>query len=234
MKTRQKLKKVWQARRSRKGFPGLYLTVSLSLLIVATLLFGAIAVATHDPITIFDAQFSAWLQANRIETLTRFMLLVTSLHSMSGVTVMTLAASGYLWFRRLRIWTVTLVLAVFGGMVLNFLLKNLFLRPRPHFNHPILTLTSYSFPSGHTMMATVFYGTLCALALSKVHRWQWRALAILGAALLILLVGLTRIYLGAHFLTDVLAAIAEGLAWLAFCLITFETIRRRQQHSSQS
>jgi membrane-associated phospholipid phosphatase len=234
VKTRQKLKKVWQARRSRKGFPGLYLTVSLSLLIVATLLFGAIAVATHDPITIFDAQFSAWLQANRIETLTRFMLLVTSLHSMSGVTVMTLAASGYLWFRRLRIWTVTLVLAVFGGMVLNFLLKNLFLRPRPHFNHPILTLTSYSFPSGHTMMATVFYGTLCALALSKVHRWQWRALAILGAALLILLVGLTRIYLGAHFLTDVLAAIAEGLAWLAFCLITFETIRRRQQHSSQS
>jgi membrane-associated phospholipid phosphatase len=237
VKTRSaKLKKVWQALLSRKGFPGPYLTASLFLLIVATWLFGAIAedVATHDPITIVDARFSAWLQTHQIETLTRFMLLVTSLHSMLSVIVMTLAASAYLWFRRLRIWTVTLMLAVFGGMVLNFLLKNLFLRPRPHFNDPILTLTSYSFPSGHTMMATVFYGTLCALALSKMRSWQWRALAILVATLLVLLVGFSRIYLGAHFLSDVLAAIAEGLAWLAFSLIAVETIRRRQERSSQS
>jgi undecaprenyl-diphosphatase len=75
---------------------------------------------------------------------------------------------------------------------------------------------------------------LCALALSQVRRWQWRLLAILGAALLVLLVGFSRIYLGAHFLSDVLAAIAEGLAWLAFSLIAVETIRRRQERSSQS
>ena len=237
MKTRsEKLKQSWQALLSRKGFPGLYLTVSLFLLIVATWLFGGIAedVATQDPITLVDARFSTWLHTRGFEPLTRFMLLVTSLHSGLSVTVMTLAVAAYLWFRRLRIWTVTLMLAVFGGMALNFLLKNLFLRPRPHFNDRILTLTSYSFPSGHTMMATVFYGTLCALALSQVRRWQWRLLAILGAALLVLLVGFSRIYLGAHFLSDVLAAIAEGLAWLAFSLIAVETIRRRQERSSQS
>lgn len=116
------------------------------------------------------------------------------------------------------------MLAVFGGMALNFLLKNLFLRQRPHFNDAILTLTSYSFPSGHTMMATVFYGTLCALAASRTRDWRCRALAIFGAAILISLVGFSRIYLGAHFLSDVLAAIAEGLAWLAFCLIAVEVI----------
>ena len=235
MKTRsEKLKNLWQALLSKEGFPGSYLTVSLLLLIVSIWLFGGIAedVATQDPITLVDARFSAWLHTRAFEPLTSFMLLVTHLHSGLSVTVMTLAVSGYLWVRRLRIWTITLMLAVFGGMALNLLLKNLFLRPRPHFNDHILTLTSYSFPSGHTMTATVFYGTLCALVLSQVRRWQWRVLAILGAALLVLLVGFSRIYLGAHFLSDVLAAIAEGLAWLAFSLIAVETIRRRQERSS--
>jgi membrane-associated phospholipid phosphatase len=226
----EKLKKFWQLRLSPKGFPGLYLTVILLVLVAATWLFGAIAedVATHDPLTIIDARFSAWLHARAFEPVTRFMLLVTALHSMLSVTVMTLAGSTYLWVRRLRIWTLTLILAVFGGMLLNFLLKIVFVRPRPRFDNPILTLTTYSFPSGHTLMATVFYGTCCALVLSRASRWQWRALAILGAALLILLVGLSRIYLGVHYLSDVAAAIAEGLAWLAFCLIAVEAIRRRQ------
>ena len=230
----EKMKKFRPTLLSKKVFPGLYLTVSLFLLIVSIGLFGGIAedVATQDPITLVDVRFSTWLHTRAVEPLTTFMLLVTSLHSGLGVTVMTLAVSAYLWFRRLRIWTVTLILAVFGGMALNFLLKNLFLRPRPHFNDPILTLTTYSFPSGHTMMATVFYGTLCALVLSKARRRQWRVMAILGAALLVLLVGFSRIYLGAHFLSDVLAAIAEGLAWLAFCLIAVETVRRRQERSS--
>lgn len=226
----EKLKKFWQLRLSPKGFPGLYLTVILLVLVAATWLFGAIAedVATHDPLTIIDARFSAWLHARAFEPVTRFMLLVTALHSTLSVTVMTLAGSTYLWVRRLRIWTLTLMLAVFGGMLLNFLLKIVFVRPRPRFDNPILTLTTYSFPSGHTLMATVFYGTFCALVLSRASRWQWRALAILGAALLILLVGFSRIYLGVHYLSDVAAAIAEGLAWLAFCLIAVEAIRRRQ------
>src|SRR5437773_7797728 len=136
----EKMKRFQPALLSKKVFPGLYLTVSLVLLIVSIWLFGRIAedVATHDPITLVDARFSTWLHARAFEPLTTFMLLVTSLHSGLGVTVMTLAVSAYSWFRRLRIWTVTLMLAVFGGMALNFLLKNLFLRPRPHFNDPML------------------------------------------------------------------------------------------------
>jgi len=227
----ERLKKFWQARLSPEGFPGLYLAVSLLVLIVAAWIFGAIAedVATRDPITIVDARLSEWLHGHAVEPLTTLMLLLTHLHSGWGVTVMTLAASAYLWIRGLRIWTFTLTVAVFGSMLLNFLLKNLFLRPRPHFNDPILTLTSYSFPSGHTMMATVLYGTLGALAASGARDWRCRALAIFGAAILISLVGFSRIYLGAHFLSDVLAAIAEGLAWLAFCLIAVEAIRRRRE-----
>ena len=61
-------------------------------------------------------------------------------------------------------------------------------------------------------MATVFYGTLCLLVASRTRHWRWRVLTIALAGLMILLVGFSRIYLGAHYLSDVLAAIAEGLA----------------------
>jgi membrane-associated phospholipid phosphatase len=224
----QKLKRFVQVRLSSKGFPGLYLPLALLTLIAATWLFGAIAedVVTGDPLTVVDVRFSAWLHAHSAATLTNVMRIVTYAHSPLGVSIMTIALSAYWWARRLRYWVLTFILAVFGGMLLNVFLKHLFLRPRPYFDNPILTLTTYSFPSGHTMMATVFYGTLCAFVVSVARNWLWRTLAISIALFMIALVGFSRIYLGVHYLSDVLAAIAEGLAWLASCLITVATIRR--------
>ena len=211
--------------------PSWVIYLVLTILIGSVWAFGAIAedVVTHDPLTVVEARFSAWLQHHSVHTLTRFLLLITRLHSLLGVTVMTLAVSAYLWIKRLRIWVLTLMLAVFGGMLLNLLLKHVFVRQRPHFDNPLLVLTTYSFPSGHTVMATVFYGTLCALVVSRTRRWLWRVLTIAAAAFLVLLVGFSRIYLGAHYLSDVLAAIAEGLAWLAFCLISIEELKRRRK-----
>ena len=203
----------------------------LIILIVAAWVFGAIAedVLTNDPLTIVDARFSAWLQGHAIDSLTRCMLLITQLHSLLGVTVMTFAVCAYLWIKRLRIWILKLTLAVFGGMLLNLLLKHVFARQRPHFENPVLVLTTYSFPSGHTVMATVFYGTLCALIVSRCRHWFQRVLTIAVAAFLVLLVGFSRIYLGAHYLSDVVAAIAEGLAWLAFCLVLVDELKRRRK-----
>jgi len=207
------------------------LILVLLMLLVGTCVFGAIAedVVTHDPLTIVDVQLSVWLHEHSVPSLTRCMLLISQLHSLLGVTVMTLAVSAYLWIKRLRMWILTLMLAVFGGMLLNLCLKQIFARQRPHFDNPFLVLTTYSFPSGHALVATVFYGTLCALIVSRCRRWVWRMLTIVVAALLVLLVGFSRIYLGAHYLSDVLAAIAEGLAWLAFCLISVEELKRRRK-----
>jgi undecaprenyl-diphosphatase len=218
-----------KARLSSRKSSGLYLTLVLIMLIVAAWIFGAIAedVVTHDPLTIVDARFSAWLHAHSLNSLTRVMLLITRVHSVLGVTVMTLAVSAFIWTKRLRFWVLKLLLAVFGGMLLNLLLKHVFVRQRPHLDNPLLTLTTYSFPSGHTLMATVFYGTLCVLVGSRVRHWRWRVLAIAVAGFMILLVGFSRIYLGAHYLSDVLAAIAEGLAWLAFSLIAVGELQRR-------
>jgi membrane-associated phospholipid phosphatase len=225
------LKKFVRARLSTENSAGLFLTLLLLLLIVAACVFGAIAedVVTGDPLTITDARFSAWLHEHSVASLTRFLLVVTHIHSTLGVTAMTLAVCAYLWIKRLRVQVLILTLAVFGGMLLNALLKRVFVRPRPKFENPLLTLTSYSFPSGHTMMATVFYGTLCFVVMTRVRGWRRRALASFVSAFLILLVGFSRIYLGVHYLSDVLAAIAEGLAWLAFCVIAVEEFMRRRK-----
>ncbi len=223
---------------SSKETSGLFLTIALFLLVTAALIFGAIAedVVTREPLTLLDARFSVWLEVHRVGWLTRCLLLVTRLHSSLGVTVTTFAVCGYLWVKGLRLWVLRFLLAVFGGMGLNFLLKHLFVRARPRFQTPLLTLSSYSFPSGHTLMATVFYGALCALLLSRAGKWGWgrRAPIVVATGFAVLTVGFSRIYLGAHYLSDVLAAIAEGVAWLAFSLIVVEEVKRRLKWDQQN
>ena len=77
----------------------------------------------------------------------------------------------------------------------------------------------------------MFYGLLAAYLVTHVVEWSWRVLIVLSAFLIIVLVALSRVYLGAHFLSDVLGAFAEGVAWLALCLTALNTLRqRRLQH----
>ncbi len=230
------LKSFLRARFSRESVLGLNLTLGVLLLSLSTWIFADLAedIAAGDPLTITDARFSSWLHVHRIRSLTSFLLVVTNLHSTLGITIMTLLLCVYAWRSQLKHWISTILLTVYGGMILNFLLKGVFQRARPRFNDPILTLTSYSFPSGHTMMATVLYGVLGALIISQVRNWIWRALAVVSAVIMIVLVGFSRIYLGAHYLSDVLGAMAEGVAWLAVCLTGIDTWRRRRLRAKPS
>lgn len=216
-------------RLSPEGFLGLHLTLSILILIAATWAFGAVAedVVSGDRITIIDARFSAWLHTHGTPSLTKFMLLVSNVHETVPVLIGATAVCVYLWVRRLRIWVLTFAITVGGGTLLNVLLKHLFHRPRPYFENPIVLLTTYSFPSGHTIMATVFYGTLCALIWSRVRDWRLRLAAIAAAIVLILLVAFSRIYLGAHYLSDVIAAMLEGVAWLTLSIVAIRLRKRR-------
>lgn len=199
-----------------------------------TLTLGEISedIINHEPITVADVQLSNWLHAHTSPLLTKAMLLITAFGSTGVVTCIAVALGLFLLSRRQHYWLLALVLTVPGGGLLNKLLKYMFHRPRPHFEDPILKVTSYSFPSGHTMIATVLYGVIAAYVFTQTTDWRWRVLSIVSAALLIALVACSRIYLGAHYLSDVLGAMAEGLAWLSLCLTLVHSFQQRQSKNS--
>ena len=114
----------------------------------------------------------------------------------------------------------TLVACVAGGLALNEMMKLAFHRPRPVFDPPAATLASYSFPSGHVCASTVFYALAVAWVFARTPSASWRTLAIVTALLIVSLVAFSRMVLGLHYLTDVCAAFAEGIGWLALCFAT--------------
>jgi undecaprenyl-diphosphatase len=216
-----------KARLSPTGRFGLHLVLGALVLICAGWLFGGIAedVVNGDPLTVVDAHIATWFHAHAVPTVTLSMLLITNLHGTWGITILALVVSLFLILKRAWHWLLALVLVVPGGMLLNLLLKHAFARARPMFADPMLTLTTYSFPSGHVAAATLFYGLLAAYMVTKIEAWRWRVLITLLAFLIVGLVGLSRVYLGVHYLSDVLAALAEGIAWLAICLTAMHSLK---------
>ena len=218
-----------RARFSSEGLFGLHLTIGSVALIGSAWLFGGVAedLITNDPLTFVDVIISEWFRINATPSLTAKMTLVSALASTATVLGLSLAAATFLAWKRRRYELLALALVVPGGLVLNLLLKMAFARGRPDWGD--VDLIGYSFPSGHTMAATLFYGLLGVLFAIAVKGWWWRASAVAFAFTIICAVGFSRIYLGAHYLSDVLAAMAAGAAWLAICLTAVETFRRHRQ-----
>jgi len=127
---------------------------------------------------------------------------------------------------------VTLIVAVPGGMLLNEWVKILVQRQRPFVDGPFVDWSGYSFASGHTIGATLLYGQLLLFILPALKARHWRLLSIVSAISMVALVGFSRIALGAHFLTDVLAAILFGIIWLMLCTILGKSVRQRIVASS--
>ena len=151
----------------------------------------------------------------------------TALGSMAVLTLITIGALGYLLLsRRSRIALFTLV-AVSGGMLLSTLLKMGFDRPRPDLvPHESIVYTA-SFPSGHSMMSAVTYLTLAALLNSVQPSQRLKAYLLIVAIVMTVLIGVSRVYLGVHWPTDVLAGWAAGAAWAALCWLVAHYMQHR-------
>lgn len=149
---------------------------------------------------------------------------VTALGSASLLWLLTVAVLGFLWLAGRRRTTLFVGIAVGGGELLTELLKSAFDRPRPAYSD-IYVVTS-SFPSGHSMMSAVTYLTLGALLARVLPRRRLRAYVLILAALISVAVGASRVYLGVHWPTDVLAGWTAGAFWALLC----STVARRLQH----
>ena len=202
----------------------------LVVLIGAGRLFLGMAedVVSGDPITLVDAQLAAWFHAHATPSFTQFMLAVSYLQGILAMSIYALLFGIFMLRKKQRYWLLALVVAVPGGMLLNVFMKEIFNRARPGFTDPLVTLTTYSFPSGHVAGATLFYGVLAAYLIAHISKWHWRIAVVVTAILLVILVALSRLYLGAHYLSDVLGAAAEGVAWLALCLTITHILWQRR------
>jgi undecaprenyl-diphosphatase len=190
-------------------------SVGLAALAVFALL--ALQVLLHGPLTRADLALTNFLAAHRRPWLTQVMLLVSDSHETGKLLAIAVVLAAWRWWRGAR--REALAFAVVpAGEALNVLLKYTFQRPRPLVAHPLVHLSTFSFPSGHAVASTVFYGAVCALVFDQTRSMLLRAVAAVVGLAMVLLVCASRVYLGAHYLSDVLAGVAVGTACLAIAL----------------
>ncbi|HWL04286.1 MAG TPA: phosphatase PAP2 family protein [Xanthobacteraceae bacterium] len=179
----------------------------------------AVLRALRNPADLADPIGPWWLEAIFRD--------ITALGGTTVLTIITLSATGYLLMDRKRGAALFVLASVGGGTLVSMLLKDLFQRPRPELVAHLVEVRSLSFPSGHAMLSAVTFLTLGALlARLAPHRAQKLYLLSL-ATLLTLMVGASRVYLGVHWPTDVLAGWCIGTAWALLCWIVALVLQRR-------
>ncbi len=213
-----------------RGKLGLILVVGFVLALGAGALFAAIADGVLDDKTVLlDEQFGTWLLSTATPTRSLILFTLTQLAGLPVVVISTCVASGLLWRNGRRRHAVLLLVAVAGAGVLNVLLKGIFVRPRPTFPDIYYQEIGFSFPSGHAMLSVVLYGTLAYVIGKTLPSRRARIVLAVGAAIIALIIGFSRIYLGVHYLSDVLAGWSAGLCWLAACILADEFVAMRFQ-----
>lgn len=168
-----------------------------------------VLLALRDPVDTRDPIGPGWLED--------LMRDVTALGSMVVLTFLSLAVTGFLILQGKRHTALLVVVAVGGGVLVSMLAKAGFDRPRPELVSHGTRVYTTSFPSAHSMMAAVVYLTLGALLARIQPRLSLRVYLIGLAAVLTISVGFSRVYLGVHWPTDVLAGWALGAAWALGC-----------------
>lgn len=152
---------------------------------------------------------------------------LTALGGVAVLSLLTVAVVGYLWLSGKHHAASFVLTATVGGLLLSTLLKGLFDRPRPQVVPHLSHVGTSSFPSGHSMLSAVVYLTLGALLARFVERRRLKLYFLVVALLLTFLVGLSRVYAGVHYPTDVLAGWSAGLVWAMVCWLVARYLQQR-------
>ena len=154
---------------------------------------------------------------------------ITSLGGAPVIMLFTVSVAGYLALRRKYQPLLLLAVASIGGALLDFGLKIVVGRGRPSIVPHLMTAESMSFPSGHSLMSMVVYLVLAVLLTPQLPDRRARIYVIAVALFFTLIIGISRVYLGVHYPSDVLGGWSMGLAWATLCwLVTWYLERRRR------
>lgn len=152
---------------------------------------------------------------------------LTAMASAIVLILLALLILGYLCLTRRFATAALIAIATAGGEGLNALLKESFERARPAITSHLVEVKTSSFPSGHSMAASIFYLTMGALLAQTARRRREKIYLMSAAILLTLLTGVSRVYLGVHYPTDVLAGWSAGAAWAILCWFVARWLDRR-------
>ncbi len=189
---------------------------------------------TNDPLVHWDVRLARWLAGERNSVGNDFFRVLTYVGSPAAALAISFVACVVLYRRRRLAEAALLAVVLAGGELLNVILKLAFHRPRPEV--AFVHLDTYSFPSGHAMVSTATYGTLAYLAWGRWRTTPSRLAVALGVVVLVALISFSRLYLGVHYLSDVLGGAAGGIFWLAVSIVLYrlygERFERRFANSS--
>ena len=220
-----------QLRRLVAGLTLFLAEFALTLLvgILGVILFLAIGrEVLNQEVTVFDIRATDWVREKLGPNQLGWVQSITFLASARFITGAALLLIGYFLVRRRHRWYMLLVPVVaLGSITLNLTLKNAYQRPRPAM--PLVPAEGLSFPSGHAMIAASFYGLLIYLIQTHMQqpqlRWLRYGLTVV-LIVLVLLIGLTRVYLRVHYTSDVVAGFMAGGVWLLIAIPLLKRIEK--------
>ncbi len=220
------------ARRLSPGsYLGLHLTIGLGISAVFMWILGGITkdILTGDPFAAVDRWVVGRVLYFRSPPATSVMEAITQLGGIRFIAPCTIAVVAYLLLKRHFDKATGFAAAIVGGSLLNNILKTIIHRPRPISATTLVDAYGWSFPSGHAMTSMIFYGMIAYLLVCAVHSWRLKTFSMALAGFIVFMIGFSRIYLRAHYLSDVLAGYAGGLFWLSICITGMEVyhVKRR-------
>lgn len=211
-----------------------YLTIAIAAVLFVIALNGFVQLTdelVENDLTAVDETVSELILAQRSDALTTYLVFITDLGDRYAYLIITIILAIF-FFVRQHSWKfivqTTLVLAL--ASLSNIVLKQVFNRSRPSLEH-LVEVNTLSYPSGHSMSAMAFYGFLIFLCVRYRMATWLRFILITLLLIAILSIGISRIYLGVHYPTDVAGGFIGGLIWVAFCAVVFsifELLRKRK------
>jgi undecaprenyl-diphosphatase len=226
-----RLAKFIAARFVREEYLGLHLTVGFILSLAGLWLFAGVTedVVHHDPLTTFDLALATWIRSHATPVGDKVFTVISALGSPAAMAAVGTVGAAVLLVRRKWIVLAAWGAAFAGSGLLTLILKNIIQRPRPVGASAFLYGETFSFPSGHSLGSLVGYGMFAYVIGSNwINTARGRLRLAIATAALVIAIGVSRLYLGVHYFSDVVAGYAVGILWLSVCISGLQVVQHRR------